>query len=555
MQSVPGLHRPGRTIVVCLPEDFSMSEPSVPKVGKSWIDHWLWYTLVVLGVLAVGGGGLFYLIATRPDLADEEPVPSCRVVRAFRAEPGPHRMAITAYGTSRPAEVWTAIAEVKGRVQQLHPQFEPGGILGGDEVGQLLVAIDSADYELVRRRLQADVNAKKKQVEELDRNKANLQTILELQLEQQALAKSEYERQFEAFRRNATSRTGMENAKDAYIRAKTAVQQTENSLELIPVQREITLASLEAAEASLAQAVRDLEETQILVPQPLRCMTKSVEVNQYVREGDRLGTFLAMDLAEVVALLETRKIRTLFPGGPDMFDRRKPLDLATAADVENILHELKIPVEVRWAVGEMPSIRYGRLARIGSSLDPDTRTVRLIIEVPGPYRDVVPGERPPLVPDVFCEVTIFGDTLEDVMVIPREALRDNRVYVARNGQSGVVPPPEPTLGDDGERRELLGRVLRFADIELVALEEDRAVIRPTKDTEETIQPGDLIVLSDLFPASAGMPLWVAKVNNPAVRRESINIPKKVFADWELEAYETAPDVPAAGAAPDEEATP
>ncbi len=507
-----------------------MTERPVPKARRSLLDRAIWYTLTVLALLAIGGGGFFYLVATRPELEGEDPVPSCRVVRAFPTESGRHRVAITAYGTSRAAEVWTAIAEVKGRIQWLHPQFEPGGILGQHEVGQPLLAIDSSDYELTRQRLQAEVRAKRKQVEELDRTETNLRTILRLQMEQRTLAKSEYERQLQAFRRDAASRTLMEQAQDAYVRAQTAVQQTENSVGLIPVQREMTLAAIDAAEASLSQAIRDLEETRILVPQPLRCATKAVEVNQYVREGDRLGTFLAMDMAEVVALLETRKMLALFPGGPDAFEGRGPLDLASAIDVDKIIHQLKIPVEVRWAVGDMPSVRHGRVARIGSSLDAATRSVQLIIEVPGPYQDVVPGKHPPLLPDVFCEVTIYGDTLEDVLVIPRGALRDNRVYVARKAESGTVPPPAPMIGDDGTPEKLEGRVLRFAEVELVALEDDRAVIRRSETAGETIEPGDLIVLSDLFPASAGMPLWVQQIDNPVERRETVDFPENVFDD-------------------------
>jgi hypothetical protein len=160
------------------------------------------------------------------------------------------------------------------------------------------------------------------------------------------------------------------------------------------------------------------------------------------------------------------------------------------------------------------------------------------------------------VPDVFCEVTIFGDTLDDVMVIPRGALRDNRVYVARDGEPGAIEPPQPTAGDDGKSAQLLGRVLRFVEVELVALEEDRAVIRRSQTAEETIQPGDLIVLSDLFPASTGMPLWVQEIDNPVGRRESIDFPESVFADWGAGRVDVSSSVPAAAATvPGREATP
>ena len=118
----------------------------------------------------------------------------------------------------------------------------------------------------------------------------------------------------------------------------------------------------------------------------------------------------------------------------------------------------------------------------------------------------------------------------------------------------MVKPPAATIGEDGKSEELLGRVLRFAEIELVALEEDRAVIRRSETAEETIEPGDLIVLSDLFPASTGMPLWVEQIDNPVDRRESIDFPESVFADWRTGSSDEASDARAA-AAPAKEARP
>lgn len=538
-----------------------MSDHPVPEVGKSRLDRPIWYALTVVLLLAIGVGAFLYLLATKERAGGESEPVAGRVVRAFQARQATHRMAITAYGTSRAAEVWTAIAEVKGRITDLHPLFEPGEIFNEEEEGKLLVGIDPTDYELAEERLAAEVRAKEKQLAEHDQNEENLRAILKLQQRQLELARSEYERQWAAYQRDAVTESVLEQAQDAYVRAQTAVQQTRNSLALIPVERELTRAMLDAARAALAQAKQDLEDTRILVPQPMRCATKSVELHQYVREGEALGTFFALDMAEVVAMIETRKMQSLFPEGPDAFKQQGPFNLVTGPEVKNLLRELRIPVEVRWAVGEMPSVRYGRVARIGSSLDPDTRTVPIIIEVPDPYTDVIPGKKPPLVPGVFCEVTIYGDTLSGVYVIPREALRDNRVYVARRN-GAVLDIPEGAAGraeqSDGEEGELLlDAELQFAEVEVVALEEDRAVVRASQDAgaAETLMPGDAIVLTDLFPASKGMPLRVRIEQNPVHARGSIDFPEEVFADWDTADSSAEHPADAAQDAPTPEAAP
>jgi len=85
-----------------------------------------------------------------------------------------------------------------------------------------------------------------------------------------------------------------------------------------------------------------------------------------------------------------------------------------------------------------------------------------------------------------------------VVVIPREALHGDRVYLVREGR------------------------LHISRVEVLALEPQVAVIR------RGIEPGDLVVLTDLFPASEGMVLRASVVENPVQPRLEINFPADVF---------------------------
>jgi hypothetical protein len=114
----------------------------------------------------------------------------------------------------------------------------------------------------------------------------------------------------------------------------------------------------------------------------------------------------------------------------------------------------------------------------------------VIVEVANPYQNVEPGVRPPLLPDVFCEVTLFGATVNNVAVIPRDTLREDRVYLLRDGR------------------------LHVAQVKTLVLEENLAVV------EDGIENGDLVVMTDLFPASEGMPLRAKLTENPVSARSS-----------------------------------
>ena len=159
----------------------------------------------------------------------------------------------------------------------------------------------------------------------------------------------------------------------------------------------------------------------------------------------------------------------------------------------------RLSAEIHWGEGKPWD---GKVTRIGSSLDRDTRTVPVIIEVANPYTDLIPGERLPLVPDAFCEVTLYGETVDDVVVIPRDCLhevtpssRPDRAVSVVYLLAGAKESGES--GSEGERHFDSGH-LEIRRVKVLSLEDKVAVI------EEGIEEGDLVVLGDLFPASKGM---------------------------------------------------
>jgi len=473
-----------------------MEEATVPSGLRRRLDGPWGYAAMVLLLLAIGASVCAYLIWTRPKPSGAPTKDSGRLVQVFVAEKSSHRLAITAYGTTRASQQWTAIAEVSGRAMEISPRFEPGEIL---PAGELLVRIDPTDYELSVARLEAEARAKKEQLHENELNEVNLREILKLLQRQSLLASAEYERQRELFGRNAASRAVLEATEQTYITALTTLQQTRNELSLLPVRRDLLQASLDAANAQLKQAERDLAECDIRLPSAARCAAKSVEENQYIAVGERLGTFLALDTAEVVAMVEARQMSALFPKG---IQSMEPLDFTQFDRIDSFWKQLRIPVEVSWGTKDRRWIWPGRVARIASSLDPGTRTIPVIVEVPNPYKDVQPGIRPPLIPDVFCKVTAYGATVDNVVVIPREALHNDRVYLLRDG------------------------ALEIARVKVLALEEDLAVI------QEGIEASDMVVLTDLAPASQGMPLRGKVIINPVAPRLLIDFPEEIFQQTE-----------------------
>jgi len=502
--------------------------PQSPR-RKLGFDNVLVYVGAVLLLLGIGGGVFAFLMLTRPEPSGERSVEPGPLVRVFEAEKTSHRISVTAYGTTRASEVWTAIAEVQGRLEEVNPRFEVGEIL---PAGTLLARIDPTDYQLAVMRLTAEATAKGVQLDELDQNEKNFNEILVLQQRQLALAATELAREQDLLERKAVPRHELEKVEFAYVTTFTAVQKTRNDLALIPVQRSLARASLDAATAELDRAWHDLDKCEIRLPFDARCASKSIEAEQYVAPGGRLGTFQDLEKVEIVVMLEPRKVPALFPYGIDLEksaaevspggvspdassdlpaegeNATSSLDAfpsLTTADIirmsldESLWKRIRVPVEVSWGLDERGWTWLGRVARIVGALDPDTRTIPVIVEVPQPYEGVLPGIRPPLLPDVFCKVKAYGATVRDVVVIPRDALRDDQVYLLRDGKLAKVP------------------------VTILAREEELVVI------SKGIESGDLVVLSDIPLASPGMSLRAEPVENP-VEPCRTEFPASLFED-------------------------
>jgi multidrug efflux pump subunit AcrA (membrane-fusion protein) len=104
---------------------------------------------------------------------------------------------------------------------------------------------------------------------------------------------------------------------------------------------------------------------------------------------------------------------------------------------------------VRLRTGDFVVQWVGRFDRIREELDLQTRTLRVVIAVDRPYENVVPGQRPPLSPGMFCEVELRGAPRPDQIVVPRTSVRDNVVYLINRDNRLAAQPVEIAFSQGG----------------------------------------------------------------------------------------------------------
>lgn len=378
-----------------------------------------WRILRVLPPLALGVGVAVWLISGKQ--------PPQRVERAERAVPArvltvqasEIRPEIKGFGTVSPGRSWAAVAEVSGAVIYRDPALETGNMI---PAGTVVLRIDSERYDTALAQVQADRAALLAEREQIEVEADNTRRVLGLEQSRLTLSETDLSRTRDLVAQGAAAKARQDEQERAVLQIRRTVQELQNTLALIPVRQARLAAQLAKTDAALAHAQRDLAMTQITVPFDLRVGQVSVEQYQFVSAGQPLVSGDGMESVEVTAQFAIESFPRLI--GSVMGDG------AVRAGLSSALTQIEAEVTLASDTGQ---VWPGRVLRVGNALDPQARSVPVVVEVTAPYADAQPPLRLPLVPNMYVQVTLTGPALQNRIVLPSGALHQGHVYL-RDGQ-------------------------------------------------------------------------------------------------------------------------
>ncbi len=380
----------------------------------------VWLPIVVVMVASLVG---FVVMATAPEIETtplKARLPALRVVEPVLQDV---RLQVHSQGTVVPRTESELVPEVSGPVLWVSPSLASGGFFSRDEP---LLRIDPRDSQTMVARARADVARAEGEAEH---------------------ASSELRRQQGLARENATSSSHLSAAKRA---------------------ERVASANLEAAWASLYQAQRDLERCEMRAPFDGRTREEHVDIGQFVSRGVPIATLYATDFAEIRLPVADHQLAFLEMGSlaPNAMADEGP---------EVVLRARFAGRDLEWR---------GRVVRIEGEIDPRSRMLHMVARVEDPYgtrstpgADPMPGTWP-LAVGLFVQAKIAGRVAEDVIVVPRTAIRDG-------GKIAVVDAQD---------------LLHLRDAEVIRIEEQDVLIRAD------LEPGDRIGTSQLQWMVDGMPV-------------------------------------------------
>lgn len=311
-------------------------------------------------VLAAGIGIYQLLQVTAPEPAQSED--AARPVSVYTAPVAEQSVTldVTTQGEVRPRTSLDLVAQVSGRVVAVSPEFTEGGVI---VPGETLLEIEDTDYRLALHEAEARVAQARVAVE-------------------QALADAD------------VARKQLRNDPDP------------SPLALKEPQVAQARAQLAAAEAGLEQAQIDLARTRISLPFAGRLTATRVDRGQFISAGTVLGSAFATDVVEVRLPFSDQQLAAL----------GLPIGYSAAGDEG-------MPVSLKARVAGAAQTWQGRLTRLDAAIDPDTRALYGLVEVPSPYALNVSAQGMPLAVGLFVEATVTGRRLPRASVIPAEGLR------------------------------------------------------------------------------------------------------------------------------------
>ena len=290
-------------------------------------------------------------------------------------------------GTVRAHFTTTLTPQVAGTISAVHPNFEDGAFFKKDEI---LAELDPADFKVA--------------VSSAESGLARAQAAL---IQEEARAKQA--------RLNWDDLGYEEEPSDLVLR--------------IPQMKEAK-ANVDAAQADLEQALRNLERTKIRAPFDGRVQKRAVGLGQAVGGSTPLGEIFATDFAEIRLPLSPRQ-----------------LPFVTLPSKEGD-PEVKVTLRDALDSPDAPSWE-ARIVRTEGTLDESSRELFAIARIDDPF-GVQSGKRPLLIGQPV-RATIEGTELKNVFVLPRHALRGvNRIYLVDKLHPTIIRTTIEPLWSDEE---------------------------------------------------------------------------------------------------------
>jgi len=332
---------------------------------------------IVIIAISTAAAVWMFMQKDPPQTIDKKP-PSM-LVDVMRVHATNEKITVKAQGSVTPRTQTTLVSEVSGLITEVSAAFVAGGFFSK---GDVLVRIDDRNYRAEVKRAQAAVRAAET---------------------------------------NVTRETGLADyAREDWERAQSVLRSSKAATDLAmrkPQQAE-ALASLEFAKADLEKREGDLDRTVIRAPYDGLVREKRADIGQFVNSGSPLAVTFSVEVAEIRLPLPDSQLPYLNLDEHELVQGRGPGVLLSAN------------------IGGQLNTWQGRIIRTEGVFDERSRVLYLVAQIDDPYNRYSKKWQHSLRMGTFVEAAIEGEQLDNVIRLPRKALRrDNKIWTVSDNDT------------------------------------------------------------------------------------------------------------------------
>lgn len=417
--------------------------------------------LLIIPPVILGVAMVWSAMSRQPEPALVVPQERQTAVTYISAAPRIFVPQVEGYGTVVPARVWTAIAQVAGTVEYLHPAFARGGFIPEDEV---LVRINAEDAELALDSADADLNSATARLEELLVSQNTTTAALLIERRSFALVEQELARTQRLAKKGVVSASVVQSQEREKLAQQSKVQSLESTLALLPAQIRSQEQSIAKAVVAKQMAELDVARTIITAPFDARVASAEVEIGQYVGAGSTVGVLDSASVAEIDVQISQRQMLALARlavaakvSSHGVSARSGPVirPACLSGSHENELCD-RGPEDPRalsasvWPASDRRTTPWpAEVARVSDTVTSETRSLGIIVSVDGPYALSEGVLRPPLIKGTFVRVALSAPDAIDAILVPRAAIRSGRVMLVGAGNRLKFAPVTTLFTFDG----------------------------------------------------------------------------------------------------------
>ncbi|KAG1661942.1 hypothetical protein GQR58_021216 [Nymphon striatum] len=385
-----------------------------------------------------------------------------KTVEVLTVKKVPFRTRAIAYGNVEPSTILKAKSEVNGKISYIHPDLKQGGSL---PKGTTVLRIETTTFEISLDSSKAGLASSQSSLKQIEAEEKSTKRSLQIAQKNLKLGLAELQRVKVLVNKRTLARNQLDVEEQKVLQLRSTVETLQGSLDTYASRKASTRAQIKQSKSQVDQSKDTLIRTEVA--------SVSVEAGEFVSAGAQLFEALGIEAVEINAQLPIKHVRPL---ASTMSQAPNLGDMQSLGNLQNAVAAWNLEAKVRIVGAGQNAEWQGKLLRIGESVDPNRDTLGMVVAVEKPYEGVIPGVRPPLIKGMYASVE-FLSSPRDLLVIPRKAIHENRVYVVSAENTLSIRPVQ----------------ISYSQGQLVVI-------------KEGLKEGDKIITSDLVPVIEGLKL-------------------------------------------------